>query len=724
MSSTLPDYDSDDGAYVPPFDFADDEDEDEVLVVDTDDDVDASDDEEEDIYGPPVKSTAVAKKAAVIPKPPNLSDDDSPVFVPWRAVWDDPNLFKKTDDVTSKKFWICGHCECHFPTWNATKAKAHVAKVTNYGIKACKGAISKSLAAIYNLQWQEVMEKRKKIGVIEGELNSITRRADAVDLMVSKGTSRVAVSVARTKPSAANRASNNPLGTNGSPFFSVSDVTLDDSTNSTNAKPKLKPTPKLNNQMFLTTNHPSSAEASLHMDYLVTAFILEGGLPFSTVLNPNLKRLISQARMLPSKYTLPTRQKIGGPYMDILYDQRLASNEATLLRDKEIFGLGFYCDGATIKKTPLYNFLACGAHMPHAVLEIKDCSHQMAIGGSKDAKFISDVMIKHINHLDPYQIATDIVLFDGASNVQKAGRILENHYPRVTCVHGAEHVVSLFFSDVAKTVPGMLLKKLYSKIYAWFGGSHHATHAMFMAHSRKANGGHLVGLMRPSDTRMAGHWICWTRVLRHKQTLQSLVHDPAFLALKREARPPIELIEFLKNKSFWAWLTTLLRCMYGPLRLLRLADTKSAAMDKLYYFVLNTDKWLADHHGTLDDWETMDSNLFIRDLEMLCSSNCRAASGYASDHSECEDDMVDDTTVDTLAASNLDYNDMKFGMLLRCYWNKRREKMSHDFAITAWLLSPCPEIRAHVKEHLQLEHKMAAERMLLNEALLARRPDP
>jgi hypothetical protein len=40
----------------------------------------------------------------------------------------------------------------------------------------------------------------------------------------------------------------------------------------------------------------------------------------------------------------------------------------------------------------------------------------------------------------------DVIYFDGASNFQKAGRILEVTYPRTMVVHGAEHVVSLFLT--------------------------------------------------------------------------------------------------------------------------------------------------------------------------------------------------------------------------------------------------------------------------------------
>jgi hypothetical protein len=42
----------------------------------------------------------------------------------------------------------------------------------------------------------------------------------------------------------------------------------------------------------------------------------------------------------------------------------------------------------------------------------------------------------------------DLVLFDGASNVQNAAKLVSIIYPRITVVHGTEHVVSLFFKDI------------------------------------------------------------------------------------------------------------------------------------------------------------------------------------------------------------------------------------------------------------------------------------
>ena len=52
--------------------------------------------------------------------------------------------------------------------------------------------------------------------------------------------------------------------------------------------------------------------------------------------------------------------------------------------------------------------------------------------------------------MDPHKSITDVVMFDGASNVQLVGELLKIHYPKITVMRGVEHTVSLFFNDVSK----------------------------------------------------------------------------------------------------------------------------------------------------------------------------------------------------------------------------------------------------------------------------------
>jgi hypothetical protein len=52
------------------------------------------------------------------------------------------------------------------------------------------------------------------------------------------------------------------------------------------------------------------------------------------------------------------------------------------------------------------------------------------------------------NQQTDHRGVVDLLLFDGASNVQNATKLATITYHHITVVHGAEHVVSLFFKDI------------------------------------------------------------------------------------------------------------------------------------------------------------------------------------------------------------------------------------------------------------------------------------
>jgi hypothetical protein len=122
------------------------------------------------------------------------------------------------------------------------------------------------------------------------------------------------------------------------------------------------------------------------------------------------------------------------------------------------------------------------------------------------------------------------VIFDGASNVQKAGQLLEAKFPNISVIHGAEHVVSLFYHDVFQLKEFHMLKNINRLIYRYFGsGSMHSPYAIFSKHSRDHNNGKCIGLIRAADTRMGGHVISIMRTLRLKDPLISTISSAAFL---------------------------------------------------------------------------------------------------------------------------------------------------------------------------------------------------
>ena len=96
---------------------------------------------------------------------------------------------------------------------------------------------------------------------------------------------------------------------------------------------------------------------------------------------------------------------------------------------------------------------------PTCVLEVlqseppRRAPYHMEEGGKKDTPYIAELFEVKVVEYDPHFLCTDVWYFDGASNVQKAGEILMAKFPRSFCFHGGEHVVSLFFSSIAKIKP-------------------------------------------------------------------------------------------------------------------------------------------------------------------------------------------------------------------------------------------------------------------------------
>ena len=77
--------------------------------------------------------------------------------------------------------------------------------------------------------------------------------------------------------------------------------------------------------------------------------------------------------------------------------------------------------------------------------------------------------LEHIRKVDPHKSITDVVIFDGASNVHLAGELLKIHYPKVSVMRGVEHTVSLFFNDISKIPVLNEMITAHKAIYNLFG---------------------------------------------------------------------------------------------------------------------------------------------------------------------------------------------------------------------------------------------------------------
>ena len=97
-----------------------------------------------------------------------------------------------------------------------------------------------------------------------------------------------------------------------------------------------------------------------------------------------------------------------------------------------------------------WTFCVQEKNLPLALLELVDCQSHWADGGEKYGTFICNRFIEHMRKIDPHKSITDVLMFDGASNVQLTSEVLKINYWNMSVMCGVEHTVSLFFNDVTK----------------------------------------------------------------------------------------------------------------------------------------------------------------------------------------------------------------------------------------------------------------------------------
>jgi hypothetical protein len=164
----------------------------------------------------------------------------------------------------------------------------------------------------------------------------------------------------------------------------------------------------------------------------------------------------------------------------------------------------------------------------------------MAKGGKKDAKYISGLLMPIMSRIeetkDPnnqktdHQGVVDLLLFDGASNVQNAVKLASITYPHIPVVHGAEHVVSLFlFKDIFIKMPVFQCLSQFSKqCRNIFGSTCHSHHAIFKKHSIMHNNCTYIGFIKISECCMAGELIGLLRLLRLRNILRATIASKEF----------------------------------------------------------------------------------------------------------------------------------------------------------------------------------------------------
>jgi hypothetical protein len=554
----------------------------------------------------------------------------------------------------------------------------------------------------------------------------------------------------------------------GTPIINLTESPMTNSASTYMSSFSAKRINSSNRATFQTTlagmSQATSKEAELRANVSIAHWILANNRPHNTSEDPLFTRMLKHIQQCGSSYKPPTRYEIGGTLLDSTFETYYEEELKKLMEDIYIYGASIYGDGATVKGTPLINVMASSPNNPACVLDVIDCTGHQQAGGKKDAKFISQEMLKFMVKIDPKKQYFTQILFDGASNVQKAGQCMAQHYPRAEVNHGAEHVVALVMEKFVNLTPlkeyskfaKMVCQSLYNsylcktflnfvfntQLRNIFGSTRHGPRAVFRKHAKAHNNGKEINLMKPSETRMAGEVLQFLRLFRLKEALQSTTRDRVFVEYKRFGF----VTTILNNEDFWNCLFAIIQACYPVFRILRLADMKIGGMDKLYYYVCQTDRLLEPAmHNVMMLWKKSSMpkllldkmNLSAEDknfLKGMLFSNCSycfvnnqtlnrilflefdkeskankqvtkpEVAGdedvlfqLASDDdaSDDEEDMHfdDDTDSDDTPVAEDDLVTRSTSI-----WNCYKPKLTTDLAMVAYLCSPNPHIIKHSQE--------------------------
>ena len=341
--------------------------------------------------------------------------------------------------------WECRWCGKSFLGKHSTRALKHVMKMAKNDVGVCQAEIPNNYLQRYqalSLLLSQRSAARKRSHEEKHDSVAISQDASVATLLAQRG---VMVSL---PPIHQNCGTQPSLSA-----FSVNDGASVTSSYSKRKSPFALPSmqPSISASIQNMGDIRKSNNATLEM--AIADFFHSENIADAVVESPRFARLVRLSRLVGDDFVIPNRKKIGGELLDLNYQTTYKSNKEKLLKEARVFGLAFLGDGATIKRMPLMNVLAMTATVSPMTIAIQDCSSHMVDGGKKDAVYVASLFEEKVVEFDPQNQLTDVFFFDGASNVQKAGEVLMAKYPRSFSFHGGEHVVSLFFSSIAKLKP-------------------------------------------------------------------------------------------------------------------------------------------------------------------------------------------------------------------------------------------------------------------------------
>ncbi len=186
--------------------------------------------------------------------------------------------------------------------------------------------------------------------------------------------------------------------------------------------------------------------------------------------------MLKAANHGPSTYVPPCRKDVGDWLLVSNYKDYINSTTKKLLVDAELCGLTAMRDGSMIVKCDLTNmlfagkfcyfnnftnsfvinclpclFLISGDYEFQALMDVVNSTEHMSNEGVKDAEYLTKQFIHVMQKIYPKYELFDMVVLDGAVNLQKEGQAIAARFPQIIIIQGADQVCSRFWQRHSKT---------------------------------------------------------------------------------------------------------------------------------------------------------------------------------------------------------------------------------------------------------------------------------
>lgn len=642
--------------------------------------------------------------------------DDQSDIVPLRSIWDCEFLKK------SHNFWQCLWCKKSFSGLpNASRALNHLLRIKG----AKSSSVSPCTARIppkYIRQYQDLRTRLSFRG-LAGKRSSAELYGECINHVMSADPSTPMNDSPDTGMSSLTELSslnafhgskhNNNVST-VTPHAALADVKKDLWTSSKHCSVAKKPSfatdnsvtysvqptinsfiPRVPNQKQLNIRCNNGvgqivAVGDSNLDFAIANMIHCLGLPFSFSEEPAFLSVLKMSRFMSREYLPPNRKRVAGELLDKNFNRTTESSIELLKKEASMYGMALIGDGATIRKMPLMNIISSSTSNPVCICDIVDNTNHLQQGIGKTGDTIAGDCLRVMVQLDPHYQLYDCVMFDGASNVVKAGQCIMQRFPKVTLIHGAEHVLNLFCKDVLCLSRIRHLLSKYRFIYSIFGsGMSHKAYSIFMKQSQVFNCGKKIGLIQAAHTRFGGYWYAFHRLLKLQHPLVATINTPEWVHdvtfnKKKGQKAKVEVL--LHSESFWKEVRIMVELLFYVIKLLRFSDSNKPGMDKLYYYASLTTEYLDTRRHLLDIDNVFQNSEIEENMEEF-------------------DDILDEEDLQGVDESKLLIDHLPLGQQVKALWSRRLPKLQHEYSVVGWLLSVDPDVynsaRSFTSDHVE-----------------------